>query len=123
MSDEVKRVRTRVPISIIAATSSNAIMQFAFAILLLLTIGDIDVVTGTKTGLPLVEVYYLATKSKGATTFLVVATAFVIAIAIFNVFASVSRLTWAFARDNGLPFSSFFATVCPPDHMSNKDHD
>jgi amino acid transporter len=34
-------------------------------------------------------------------------------IALFNGFASVTRLTWAFARDNGLPFSDFFAVVDP----------
>jgi amino acid transporter len=111
IGDEVKRVRTRVPISIVSATASNAIMQFTFAICLLFTIGDITKVTNSTTGLPLVEVYYLATRSKPVSTILVVATAVVIAIAIFNVFASVSRLTWAFARDNGLPFASVFAKV------------
>jgi amino acid transporter len=32
-------------------------------------------------------------------------------IALFNGLASVTRLTWAFARDNGLSFSDFFARV------------
>jgi choline transport protein len=111
VGDEVKRVRTRVPASIITSTVSNAIMQYAFAICLLFTIGDIDKVTNTKTGLPLIEVYYLATKSKAATNVLVVATSFVITIAIFNNYASVSRLAWAFARDNGMPFANVFSQV------------
>ena len=34
-------------------------------------------------------------------------------IAMFSSLASVSRLTWAFARDKGLPFSSFFGQVHP----------
>ena len=32
---------------------------------------------------------------------------------VFASLASVSRLTWAFARDGGLPFSRFFAYVNP----------
>ena len=34
-------------------------------------------------------------------------------ISFFNCFASVSRLLWAFSRDNGLPFSAIFAQVHP----------
>jgi amino acid transporter len=30
----------------------------------------------------------------------------------FALLASVSRLTFAFARDGGMPYSKFFATVC-----------
>ena len=29
----------------------------------------------------------------------------------FGILASVSRLTWAFARDGGMPFSSYFQHV------------
>lgn len=117
MSDEVKKVHTRVPASIISATSTNAVLQLAFAICLLFTIGDIDVVSKTDTGLPILEVYYLATKSRAASSALVVVSAIVVAVGSFNCFASVSRLTWAFARDNGLPFSPFFAQVHPKFHM------
>lgn len=34
-------------------------------------------------------------------------------VAMFSSLASVSRLTWAFARDHGLPFSDFFGRVHP----------
>jgi len=86
-------------------------MEFAFIICLLFTIGNVDAVTNTNTGLPIVEVYYLATKSVAATNIFMVAIMIIAIVAVFNVFASVSRLTWAFARDNGLPFSSTFSKV------------
>jgi choline transport protein len=108
---EVHRVRTRAPYSIITSTMSNAVMELAFIICLLFTIGDVDTVTNTKTGLPMIEVYYLATKSMVVTNIFIVAFFLIILVAIFNTFASVSRLTWAFARDHGLPFSSTFAQV------------
>lgn len=86
-------------------------MQFAFGVCLAYTIGDVNAVTESNTGLPMIEVYYEATKSSAASTVLVVAIALVLFVALFNVLASASRLTWAFARDKGLPFSHFFSQV------------
>lgn len=85
--------------------------MFAFIICLLYTIGDIDLVTNTPTGVPLIEVYYQATNSKPATTFLVVMPTIIIFFAVFNIFASSSRLIWTFSKDKGLPFSNFFSKV------------
>jgi choline transport protein len=86
-------------------------MLFAFVICLLFTIGNVEQVTNTPTGLPLIEVYYQATNSMPATNFLVLMPALILLFTLFNVFASVSRLIWVFSRDKGLPFSNFFSTV------------
>ena len=43
-------------------------------------------------------------------------TAVIIVTFIFEVFgllATASRMTWAFAREDGLPFSSYLARVSP----------
>lgn len=109
--DEVKKVHIRVPQSIIIATVSNAIMLFAFSICLLFMIGNVDLVTNTPSGVPLIEVYYLATKSKPAATFFTLMPVIILFVALFNIFASVSRLVWAFSRDKGFPFSKFFSRV------------
>jgi amino acid transporter len=95
----------------ITAVTLNSAMQFAFMVCLMFTIGDIDQVASSPTGLPIIEVYYQATGSKHGTNILVVMMAIVLFISLFNIFASVSRLTWAFARDNGLPFSNWFSYV------------
>jgi amino acid transporter len=111
MSDEVKKARIRVPRSMITSVVLNAIMQFAFMITVLFTIGDVDLVSADP--LPIIQVYYQATGSKAATNLFVSMILIVVFVSFFNVFASVSRLMWAFARDNGLPFSTFFAKVHP----------
>ena len=90
---------------------SNALMLFFYLLTLLFTLGDINQVTNTPTGLPIIETYYEATGSKHATNLFVVMLAIIIFLAFFNIFASISRLTWAFSRDNGLPFSKFFSYV------------
>ncbi|KAF1954363.1 amino acid transporter [Byssothecium circinans] len=112
MSDEVKKVRTRVPRSIILACTVNSVMLFVFVIVLLFFIGPLDeeIVTAP---LPLIYVIYRATGSKAATNAMVSLVAVIVFFALFNIFASVSRLVWVFARDNGLPFSNFFAYVHP----------
>ena len=38
-------------------------------------------------------------------------------MALFSAMTSVSRLTWAFARDRGLPFSDFWSQVHPTLHV------
>ncbi|PVH88992.1 amino acid transporter [Cadophora sp. DSE1049] len=113
MSDEVKGARTQVPHSMIIAVTSNSIMQFSFMVAVMFCIGDVDQVTNTPTLLPIIEVYYQATKSKPATNLLVFMIALILFISLFNIFASVSRLAWSFARDNGLPFSKTFAIIHP----------
>jgi amino acid transporter len=107
----------------IAAAIINSVMLFVYVIVLLFTIGDLDKVANTATGLPLIEVYYSATGSKPATNFLVSMPAIVLFVVLFNAFASVSRLVWGFARDNGLPFSktfayvSLFCLICPTHNL------
>jgi amino acid transporter len=98
----------------ITAVALNSIMQFAFMVCLMFTIGDTDLLANSPTGLPIIEVYYEATHSKHGTNILVVMMAIVLFISLFNIFASVARLTWAFAKDNGLPFSTKFSYVRIP---------
>ncbi|KAL5381822.1 hypothetical protein DPSP01_007005 [Paraphaeosphaeria sporulosa] len=111
MSDEVKKTRIRVPRSMIFSVVLNGIMQFAFMTTVLFTIGDPAVVAADP--LPIIQVYYQATGSKPATNLFVIVICIIIFVSFFNVFASVSRLIWAFSRDNGLPFSKTFAKVHP----------
>lgn len=86
-------------------------MQFAYMITVLFTVGDVAVVSADP--LPILQVYYQATGSRWATNLFVSMLAIIFIIAYFNVFASVSRLLWAFSRDNGLPFSNVFARIHP----------
>ena len=91
----------------------NGAMSFAFMICVLFCLGDPEAALTTPTGYPIIEVLYNATGSKAATIALMSFVIFNGMIAMFSSLASVSRLTWAFARDHGLPFSEFFGTVHP----------
>lgn len=95
----------------ISSTIFNAILMLAFQIVLMFSIGDYEAVATSQ--LPILTIYYQVTKSKAAATIMMVAHGSIGVVATFNSTASASRLIWAFARDNGLPFSSFFSRVSP----------
>ena len=117
--DETKKPKTRVPRSMIATVTVNATMMFAYLIPMLYSLGNLDQVTNTVTKLPVIEVYYEATKTKHVTNLLMFMMLLIVYISLVNMFASVSRLIWSFATDKGLPFSPFFArvsTICSGRH-------
>jgi hypothetical protein len=89
----------------------NTILSLGFLITLLFCIGDVDAALSTPTGFPTIQILLQATNSKAGATIIFCMILLSTMIALFGVLASVSRLTWAFARDNGLPFSEFFAHV------------
>ncbi|KAK3068501.1 hypothetical protein LTR53_013872 [Teratosphaeriaceae sp. CCFEE 6253] len=113
MADEVKDAKRKVPQAMVGSTMLSSVVMFIFIIVLLFCIGDIDAVSGSLTGLPIIEVLYEATGSKAGTVFLVMCIYFIIGASQFNILASVSRLAWAFAKDGGLPFSAQLSRVHP----------
>ncbi|KAF2750888.1 amino acid transporter [Sporormia fimetaria CBS 119925] len=111
MVDETKKPRERVPKAMIFSLLTNGVMQLAYLLCVLFYIGDVDKVSASP--LPILEICYQATKSKAAATVMLLLHAFSQVIALFNIVASASRLTWAFARDKGLPFHEQFSRLHP----------
>lgn len=93
----------------ILAVAMNSILFFSMVITVLFIVGDVDMIMDST--LPILQVYYLATKSKAASTVLILMQSAGLVVSILNSVASVSRLTWAFARDRGLPYHEFFSKV------------
>lgn len=75
------------------------------------TIGDINSVLNTPLGVPWVQVLYNATNSYAATMVLTCVTGLLLTCCLINNVTTASRQLWSFARDGGVPFSSFFARV------------
>ena len=116
MSDEVKDAEKKVPLSMIWSVVINGSMSFAFMIVILFTLGDLNqaIQTTAAGGYPIIDSLYGATGSKAGTIVLMTMIMWNGVIAMFSSMASVSRLTWAFAKDKGLPFSDFFSHVSRP---------
>ncbi|KAH1337206.1 hypothetical protein KXW98_001546 [Aspergillus fumigatus] len=111
MAEEVKMAPRTVPRSMIWGTITNGIMAFGYAIAVLYCMGDYMEALTSPTGYPIITIVYQATRSKTAVNILMAMGLLPGWIALFNGLASVTRLTWAFARDNGLPFSDFFVHI------------
>ncbi|KAL4899950.1 hypothetical protein BDW74DRAFT_183265 [Aspergillus multicolor] len=111
MSEEVHNASSTIPRSIIWGTAINGLMAFGYAIAILYFMGDYASALMSSTGYPIIEIAYAATGSKAATFMLMASSMVPGYIAFFNGLASVSRLMWAFARDDGLPLSGYFVKV------------
>lgn len=90
----------------------NGFTGFVMIVTYAFCVGDIDQVLESKTGFAFVQVFLNATGSvQAATGMTIVIMVMQFCAAISNV-ATTSRQVYAFARDKGLPFSSFLAKVC-----------
>jgi len=110
MSEEVKDAATTIPKVIILTIVINATLAFGFLIALLFCLGDLETVLSTPTGYPIIAIFVQAT-GKAAGTVMEAGLIIIAFASGFGILASVSRLTFAFARDGGMPFSKFFAYV------------
>lgn len=111
MAEEVKDARRTIPRSMVYSVLINGTVALGFTIGLLYTMGSLDDALNTPTGYPLLEIFYAATKSNAAASGMLMMFVLPGFVALLNGLASVTRLTWAFARDEGLPFSSYFVHI------------
>lgn len=111
MSEEVKNARTIVSKAFIASVSINGILCFGILVAVLFRIGSIPAALIPATGLIFIEIFTQALNSTGfATGF----TALLLVLCVFSAVAvhtAASRVTWAFARDDGLPGSFWILCV------------
>ena len=113
MAEEAHNAQTNIPRAMIWCVMINGLAGFAYILTILYSIVDTTAVLNTPTGFPIIAVFQQATGSSQAATAMLVGVLSVFTFALFGSSASVSRLTWAFARDNGLPFSNYLAHITP----------
>ena len=111
MSEEVREARTAVPKALMASVAINGVLGFGMLIGVLFCLGSIENALTPATGFTFMEVFQEAT---GTNAFATGLTALLLVLFIFcavAVLGAASRVTWAFARDNGLPGSSWIKRV------------
>jgi choline transport protein len=89
----------------------SAAMGIGMAVTLMFTMGDLDTILQTKTGEPFIQIFYNATQSYAATNFMVFIVIILIVSCCVSEAATASRQVWSFARDKGLPASSWLSQV------------
>ncbi|KKZ64246.1 hypothetical protein EMCG_09771 [[Emmonsia] crescens] len=113
IAEEIQDASMVVPWCMISTALINGSLGFVMLITYLFTMGDLQEVIKAKSGFSFITAFLNATGSKAATTSLGSLLLVMEACAAISVLATVSRQTFAFARDNALPFSKFFARVHP----------
>lgn len=97
-----------------SAVGLNAVLGLAVIITISATLGDMDSVLESPTHVPFIPIFYNTTHSCSTTKLLVSVVLVNIVSSVITGIASASRMLWSFARDEGLPFSSFFSHVSHP---------
>lgn len=113
MSEELRDASKTLPRAMLWTTFINGSTGWVMLITFCMTIGSLDDALGTPTKQPYLYVFWNATKSVSGAS---VMGALVITMAIFcnlSITATSSRQLFAFARDQGIPFSGTFAHVSP----------
>lgn len=90
----------------------GVVTGFIFLSCILFCVTDVERVIASPRG-PLLELFMQATGNAAGSTCLVIFPLICVLFAITSIMCTSSRMTWAFARDNGLPFSVTFAKVHP----------
>jgi choline transport protein len=114
MAEETRHAAVTIPRAMIGSILINGASGLVYSIVILYAINDVDAVlaTGLSTGFPIIEVFRQASRgSARVATAMMCAPVILFGMATFCIAASLGRLTWAFARDNGLPFSSWLAVI------------
>lgn len=112
MVEELPSPRTNGPKVIWLAVLCGAISGFLFMVVCLFCIQSLERVLDGPTGLPFVELVQQTVGLQGGCALL--------SLFVFNglsqgvsIATSASRLTWGFARDGGIPWSTYFSRVDP----------
>ena len=124
MSEEMKNAARDMPRAMFGSVVVSGILTFPYIIALLFAVGDIDDLLASPTGSPITQLFVNVTGSNAGgialnciitiiATVATTGTPFPIRMLTTDFLASSSRTTWAFARDNGIPFPKFFAHVSP----------
>jgi choline transport protein len=111
ISEEIPNPGRNVPRAIIGTCIIGFCTVFPWMIAFLFSTNDLAAVSASL--FPILEVYYQALDSHAGATFFICWLLFLYFGAGITCVATAGRLTWAFARDGGLPFSATFARIHP----------
>ncbi|BCS23651.1 putative GABA permease [Aspergillus puulaauensis] len=109
IAEELPNPKRDVPRAMGLTMLIGATTVFPWTIAFLFAATDTNAVASSP--IPIYTIYLQATQSDSAATVLTVWVLFVYSGALVSCIVTTGRLAYAFARDEGLPYSSFFARV------------
>lgn len=113
MAEEVANAAKSIPRVITTSMTFNGIVGFTIMLTVLFCLGDAETVLGTDTGFPFIQVFYDSVKSRGGAVAMGVVVLIPTWACAIGIITTASRMTWAFSRDKGTPFSRYLSRVAP----------
>lgn len=110
MIEEIPHASIEGPKIMIYCVLIGTFTGFVFLVVLLFVAGDIEQVISSPAG-PLLQILYNATNSHAGAICLLCFPLVCLLFATTSIMTTSSRMTYAFARDGGLPASTFFSRV------------
>ncbi|KAH8901610.1 gaba permease [Thozetella sp. PMI_491] len=112
MIEEIPDPQRHGPRIMLACIGIGMFTGFVFLSCLLFVLKDVDVVIQSTAG-PLLQILYDATENKAGAICLLIFPLVCMLFTTTSLMTTSSRMTYAFARDRGLPLSRIFAQVHP----------
>jgi choline transport protein len=113
LAEEVGRPEKAIPIAIMGTVAIGFTTSWFYCISMFFSISDLAPLLTTATGVPILELYYQALRSKAGA---IILESLVLTTGIGCQIAShtwQSRLCWSFARDRGLPGHQWLSKIHP----------
>lgn len=117
MTEEMTHASRDAPRAVILSVVIGAVTGFIFLVTLCFCIGDIASTADTSTGSPVLQIFYDSTGSKVGACFMASMIVVIMFVSTISLVADGSRSLYAFARDQGLPFSGTLAKVDRKKHI------
>nr|POE87746.1 choline transport protein [Quercus suber] len=111
LSEEVTNAAVTIPRAILGAMLINGGIGFAMMVTTLYCLGDPETVLKSPTGFPFIQIFADSVGNIAGATFMVALVLVLIWACSIGITTTASRMTWSFARDRGLPFSSWIGKV------------
>ncbi|KAF2714377.1 GABA permease [Pleomassaria siparia CBS 279.74] len=111
MTEEILDAKKHAPRAIVMSVYMGAVTGFVFLISMSFCMGDLETTASTPTGVPAIEIFFNSTGSVAGASALASFISVIVLVAANSLMAEGSRAVFAFARDNGLPFSGIFSKV------------
>ncbi|KAG6986464.1 choline transport protein [Physcia stellaris] len=109
VAEEMKNPERRLPQALNVTMMIGFVTAFPLFLLMMLSVADVDAVL--KSRLPYAELFYQITGSKTITTLMACWVTVALFFSVIGEWVTCGRLTWAFSRDRGLPYSAYFSHV------------
>ncbi|EXJ89092.1 hypothetical protein A1O3_02156 [Capronia epimyces CBS 606.96] len=117
VAEELQDARRNLPFVLISTVCLGFCTMIVTTIAISFCIIDLDSVLATPTGVPILEIFYQATRSKAASIFLLCILFYLTCAATVASQQTANRLVWAFARDGALPYSDRLQSIHPRHKM------